>query len=123
MGSSYLQLYTAFTISMLLHEWCMFNAIHSDAGEFRFFMAQPLAITLEDFVQWCWRRTGLSERHSKIGRVAGYTWMFVWFSYCLPPFVQSQRAVGIMQEDSGAEWAMQLAQRHITAVITLGLTS
>ena len=115
-GSSYIQLYTAFTISMLLHKWCMFNAIHGEAGEFRFFMAQPLAITFEDFVQWCWRKSGYSERHPQFAQCMGYIWAFAWFSYCLPSFVQAQRTVGIMEADFGGEWAVQLAARHVALV-------
>ena len=101
----------------------MFNAIHNDAGEFRFFMAQPLAITFEDFVQWCWQKSGFSQRHQRIGRAIGYAWTFVWFSYCLPPFVLSQRAVGITRDDFGAEWAKELAQRHVFAVKAFLLTA
>ena len=109
LGSRYLQLYTAFTISMLLHEWCMFNAIHDDAGEFRFF---------EDFVQWCWRRLGCAEHHPKLGQFLGYTWTFMWFSYCLPPFVRTQRAVGIMGGDVGGDWASKLGQKHMMTITT-----
>ena len=116
-ASSYIQLYTAFTISWLLHKWCMFNAIHGEAGEFRFFMAQPLAITSEDFVQWCWRQSGYAERHPGAAKFVGYVWVFAWFSYCLPLFVQAQRAVGIMEADLGGSWAMQLAERHVAMMV------
>jgi hypothetical protein len=96
----------------------MFNAIHDDAGEFRFFMAQPLAITFEDFVQWCWRKSGFSARHPRMGKIIGYVWTFIWFSYCLPPFVRSQRAVGITGEDIGGDWALKLGQMHFGTMTT-----
>ena len=90
----------------------MFNAIHEDAGEFRFFMVQPLAITFEDLLQWYWQKSGFSEQRPRMGKAIGYAWTFVWFSYCLPPFVQSQRAVGITKEDFGGDWALKLGKMH-----------
>jgi hypothetical protein len=90
----------------------MFNAIRDDAGEFRFFMVQPLVITFEDLMQWCWRRFGFAKRHPRMGQAIGYAWTFVWFSYCLPPFVHSQRAVEIMGEDFAGDWASELGQKH-----------
>lgn len=95
----------------------MFNAIHSDTVELWFFMTQPLAITLEGFVQWCWKELGHSEQYTRFATYFGYLWVFVWFSYCLPPFVQAQRGVGIMDGDLGSEWITSAAENHVTLLM------
>lgn len=81
----------------------MFNVEARDMGEFVFFMAQPIAITLEDFAQWLWMQSGRAE-HTKgknqipLGRLAGYTWVLLWFSVSLPLYVKGCRDAGIVRD-------------------------
>jgi len=114
LSSKYLQLYLAFTLSMLLHEWNIFNATRKDGGEFRFFMLQPVIITCEDFIIWCYeKRYGKTEQKSRVLRWTGYFWTFMWFSFCLPQFCMGLLAVGILPPagyekayvSRGIEWA------------------
>ena len=54
-------------------------------------MSQPVIITIEDSVQWCWRQVsdGKTDRPlSGYEKLIGWLWTFVWFSYSLPPFVK-----------------------------------
>lgn len=117
LGSKYLQLYLAFTLSMLLHEWFIFNAVRHDVGEFRFFMAQPFAITAEDFLQWCWRNSGEDAQRFGVAIIVGHVWTFLWFSYCLPPFVHGLLDVGIIGADVGGPSMMSLGRKHVTAIL------
>ncbi|KXT15069.1 hypothetical protein AC579_1504 [Pseudocercospora musae] len=60
--SRYAQLYLTFFFSLMLHWYLIINATRKDGGEFNFFLSQPIIITIEDFVQYCWRRyTGRSR--------------------------------------------------------------
>ncbi|KAK3710599.1 hypothetical protein LTR37_010226 [Vermiconidia calcicola] len=113
-GSTYLQLYVAFTLSMLLHEWYIFNAVRHDAGEFWFFMLQPLAISVEDFAQWCSRRSGTKYRwpDPALRAVAAHFFTFMWFSYCLPPFIEGLLDAGIVSGDYRATQMLSLGHNH-----------
>ena len=116
LASKYLQLFAAFAMSMLVHEWNIFLAVRHDMGEFRFFMSQPLAISLEDFVQWWWQKRVRSGRYDNLDRAArlvGYTWTIGWFSYSLPPFVNGLLSAGdIIGGDYGGPWIMTLGKTH-----------
>lgn len=61
-------------------------------GWIQFFVWQAAAITMEDFVQWCWRRL-VGEAEEKSGRstssmllrtAIGYAWVTVNIWYSLP---------------------------------------
>jgi hypothetical protein len=98
---------------MLFHRWYMFNAVRRDVGEFRYFMAQPFAITLEDFVQWCWRQSVSDPSRNRmwpLAKTVGYVWTIAWFSYCLPNFALGLHRVGIHAADSGGKMMLELGQ-------------
>ncbi|KAA1468428.1 hypothetical protein DENSPDRAFT_927349 [Dentipellis sp. KUC8613] len=91
-GSSYTQLYTAFLLSGLLHTGGDYMASGSAsrflqsfattpllAHSLTFFLAQALAITLEDGVIALGRRVGFKE--SRRTRALGYAWTFAWFAW------------------------------------------
>lgn len=109
-----MQLYVAFAISLLVHEWSIFNAVRCDVGELWFFAPQPLIITLEDFVQWCWRiyrsHQGKTET-SPVAKVTGYIWTFAWFSICLSPFVEGLIQARIIGPGYAEPLAMDLGRR------------
>ncbi|EPQ52037.1 hypothetical protein GLOTRDRAFT_80193 [Gloeophyllum trabeum ATCC 11539] len=85
-SSSYIQLYVGFLVSGLVH-------IGGDAmvgkqylgASFPFFLAQAVAITLEDAVIAFASRVGLKKR---CPRFFGYVWVFVWFSICRAWYIQ-----------------------------------
>jgi hypothetical protein len=76
--SAYIQLYTAFLISGLIH------AAPSNAGALRFFVSQAVGITLEDIIIALAARIGL--RHQLFRRL-GYVWVSCWFVYSLSPWI------------------------------------
>lgn len=79
-----------------------------------FFMLQPVAITVEDFVQYCWRKaTGASrgKRLSSSEEVVGWTWTFLWFSYTLPVFASSLIECELLEADL-AKSAMFMGRKH-----------
>ncbi|CAO2654015.1 Nn.00g107480.m01.CDS01 [Neocucurbitaria sp. VM-36] len=102
LGSRYSQLYLSFLVSCLVHEFQMFSVVRRDMGEFVFFMSQPIAITLEDVVRWLWRQstsTGTpTNSHVHLPRLAGYIWVFLWFSLSLPLYVKGCRDAGIVRD-------------------------
>ena len=76
-------------------------------------MLQPLVITIEDAVRWCWRKySGRSEDDELTGfeRAVGWTWTFLWFSYCIPPYAKGLLDAKITAYDS--HWLLMLGQQH-----------
>lgn len=114
-ASSYVQLYVAFAMSCLYHEANIFHAARRDIGEFIFFMPQPIAITIEDLVQWCYRQiTGRTkdDKLTPFARSCGYLWVFIWFSYSLPPFVKGLRDAGIISDAIVGTWPFDVGIRY-----------
>ncbi|CAJ2504442.1 Uu.00g118360.m01.CDS01 [Anthostomella pinea] len=84
--SSYTTLYLAFMLSGTFHALsqrlmpCPIEVTDRErvVGFFQFFVWQAAAITLEDFVQWCWRQTaevhGQGDNHT-LARIIGYVWV------------------------------------------------
>lgn len=91
--SSYSTLYLAFLFSGIFHAISQRQmprpADVSDSdivvGFFLFFVWQAAAITVEDFAQWCWKRSagvhGLGESRYVV-RLVGYIWvtLSIWAS-------------------------------------------
>ena len=102
LGSRYSQLYLSFLVSCVVHEYQMFSVMRRDMGEFVFFMSQPVAITLEDVVRWLWRQSTSTKTphssHAHLPRLAGYIWVFLWFSLSLPLYVKGCRDAGIVRD-------------------------
>jgi hypothetical protein len=114
-ASGLCQLYFAFSISTLVHQYQMFNVTRRDMGEFAFFMSQPVAITTEGAVMAFWRRyicPRPNQMVSTVERLQGYVWVFVWFSYTLPIYLKGSRDAGIIRDaffgtapfDYGVSW-------------------
>jgi hypothetical protein len=85
--SKYTKLYTVFFVSTCIHWWFSFCGAADEQGNFRYFMGQAIAISAEDFVQWCWRGVAGGKRGdelNKIERLVGYVWTFCWFTYSMP---------------------------------------
>ncbi|KAI1792381.1 membrane bound O-acyl transferase family-domain-containing protein [Ganoderma leucocontextum] len=91
-ASSYSQLYTAFFLSGLLHSFGDLALGEPFSKSMPFFLANAVAITLEDGAISMARRLGVGSATKTKGkegppprwvRVLGYTWVFGWFSYSL----------------------------------------
>ncbi|THH16553.1 hypothetical protein EW146_g4107 [Bondarzewia mesenterica] len=86
-GSSYTQLYVAFIVSGLMH--CAGDAMvgwEYFGSSLPFFVLQALAITVEDGVIELYRRSGV-RLPLKVTRWIGYLWVFVWFSFSCPIYI------------------------------------
>jgi hypothetical protein len=86
-ASSYTQLYIAFLLSGLIH------LPPTDTGPFLFFFSQAVAITFEDVVIALAARAGL-KHSNKFLRCMGYIWVYCWFVYSLPYWVDFQLSSG-----------------------------
>ena len=115
LSSKYTQLYVAFFLSTLLHQWSIFNTARADVGEFRFFMSQAVIITLEDFLQHCWRGISGRKRSDELGgfeRSVGYVWTFGWMCWCLPPLMLGFIEAGTVGGSPESEWAIKQGTNH-----------
>jgi hypothetical protein len=95
-----MQLYLTFGISCLFHQCQMFNVARRDMGEFAFFMSQPVAITVEDFVRWAWRKA-VGRQGPQVKRfetAVGSVWMLIWFSLTLHLYVRGLLTTGVIQD-------------------------
>jgi len=86
--SSYIQLYTAFTISALIHTaGDIVVGAHHFGRSFPFFFIQAVAITLEDTAIALAKRTSLF--HSPfLARALGFTWVGFWFASLMPYVIE-----------------------------------
>ncbi|KIW04039.1 uncharacterized protein PV09_04861 [Verruconis gallopava] len=96
--SRYMQLYLSFGISCILHQFQMFNVTRRDMGEFNFFMSQAVAITIEDFVRWAWRKLHGSSPSRRFDLLMGYAWTFTWFSFSLHVYIKGLVAANVIED-------------------------
>ena len=68
-------------------------------GALKFFLAQPLLITFEDFIIAQGKRAGLTE--SRALRALGLVWVQLWFTICVPWWIQPQISAGLMENGMG----------------------
>ncbi|KAI0010928.1 hypothetical protein F4779DRAFT_260529 [Xylariaceae sp. FL0662B] len=114
--SRYLQLYLAFYISFCIHWWQQYVITRSDKGEFAFFMMQPVAITIEDFVQWVWGSIMNPKRRQNLHwfeLLVGYVWTVAAFTFTLTPYVKGMTGTGVVGlGNPGEKAAMTLGRQH-----------
>lgn len=85
-ASSYIQLYMGFLVSGLLHAWGDRQLDRSFGRSPSFFMAQAVAITVEDGVVALGKRLGVRE--SPVTRTLGRVWTYAWFVVSTPLLLQ-----------------------------------
>lgn len=99
LASALCQLYIAFGVSTVVHQFQMFNVTRRDVGEFAFFMSQPVVITLEGAVMWLWRRYVRRSRSIvQVEVLLGYVWVVFWLSFSLPIYLKGSRDSGIVHD-------------------------
>ncbi|KIJ61449.1 hypothetical protein HYDPIDRAFT_96601 [Hydnomerulius pinastri MD-312] len=87
-GSAFLQLFLAFLISGLVHVGGDAMLDFSRIGfSLQFFLLQPVAIIAEEIVISTARSAGIGR--GLCTRFAGYAWVFLWLSICLPPWLDN----------------------------------
>ncbi|KAJ6602301.1 membrane bound O-acyl transferase family-domain-containing protein, partial [Mycena sp. CBHHK59/15] len=98
-ASSYVQLYTAFLISALIHYFAETMALrHWRGGALRFFLLQAGAITVEDFLVFLARKTPFVRAPRRVVWAAGYAWTLAWFTLSLPGWQDPLNAAGQMDK-------------------------
>ncbi|RDB20662.1 Acetyltransferase sirH [Hypsizygus marmoreus] len=93
--SFYVQLYTAFLVSGIIHMHGL-----SDVRVLRFFLSQAVAITCEGAVLALGRGLGFSSQ-SWLLRCMGYVWVFCWLVYAMPPWWDSMKDTGVFDQGRG----------------------
>ncbi|KAI0897392.1 membrane bound O-acyl transferase family-domain-containing protein [Annulohypoxylon nitens] len=120
-GSRYLQLYSTFFISFCIHWFQSFNVSRHDNGEFSFFMLQPVIISVEDFLQWVWRKS-VDPKQKKdlawIETLVGYVWTIAAFTFTMRYVMRGWTSIGLIGGGSPEEKAaLQLGRQHGTAYV------
>ena len=95
--TTYFKFFTSFFISGLLHAVAEY-AIHqhfSEGSSIRFFVLQAVAITFEDAVIAIASCLGYK---SKAFRLIGFIWVFTWFTFSLPIWLDPLAHAGTMDE-------------------------
>ncbi|KAK7017724.1 membrane bound O-acyl transferase family-domain-containing protein [Favolaschia claudopus] len=121
-ASAYTQLYTAFLLSALLHVLSDYMVHRSLApwasGSLRFFLLQPLAITVEDFVLFVGRKMGLGREGKRdirllggwisMVRVLGYVWVTGWFVCTYSRWWSPMIRGGMVEKTLNLKWSVVL---------------
>ncbi|KAH8592489.1 membrane bound O-acyl transferase family-domain-containing protein [Bisporella sp. PMI_857] len=88
--SRYSQVWVAFLASAVMHHSGAMVAAYEDGGFWQaaYFMVQPVAYMMEDFVMFLGRRAGIEA--SGWTRAIGRLWVFLWFSVTMRFMVANQ---------------------------------
>lgn len=117
-SSRYLQLYSAFFISFATHWFQSYTVSRSDQGEFAFFMAQPVVISIEDFVAWVWKRSVAPKQRRRrslawLELYAGYVWTIAAFTITVRPIMRGWTDTGMVGSGGPDEVvALRLGSKH-----------
>ncbi|OJT06849.1 hypothetical protein TRAPUB_2288 [Trametes pubescens] len=100
-ASSQTQLYAAFFVSGLIHTACDAMVGKEYIGiRMKFFMANAVAITLEDTVIAAARRIGIGrEGPARWMKCIGYSWVVVWFYHACQPEMHYILPLGAAEEE------------------------
>ncbi|KAJ7197408.1 membrane bound O-acyl transferase family-domain-containing protein [Mycena pura] len=99
-ASAYVQLYTAFFLSAILHtisDYMMHRRL-TKSGSPLFFALQPVAITLEDFVLFFAWKTRMDVRPTMWWKLLGYIWVSAWFLCVYSPWLSPMVEGGLMDK-------------------------
>ena len=119
--SSYTQLYVGFAVSGLAHMLgdAMVGMQYLGTS-FPFFLAQAVAITVEDAVIGLARRAGIAPP-SYLTRVVGYAWVFIWFSISAPWLLNWQIAAGLGLSEAMPVSPVRHAARMLNETIKIDI--
>lgn len=94
----YFKVFVSFFLSALFHwagEIVASGGIWS-TGALEFFLLQGLMITIEDGVLYTCRCVGF--RATRWTKILGYVWVFLWFNWSLPYWIDIQYRNGTLGE-------------------------
>ena len=83
--TSRFKLFIAFFLSGLIHHAGEY-VIHQrwTGHSMEFFLLQAVAITCEDVIISLIARAGFSTKPNRFFKIIGFVWVFAWFTYSLP---------------------------------------
>lgn len=110
--TTYFKLFVSFFISGLMHAApdYIFHQNFSEGTSVRFFILQAVAITFEDTVIDIASRLGYKE--SKASKLIGFIWVFMWFTFCMPIWLDPQLHAGTVDEK-------MRAKEHVSLILGL----
>jgi hypothetical protein len=73
--------------------------MHHIGRSFPFFLIQAVAITFEDLVIHLARRTNLAFHSPLLAQMFGISWVFLWFSCLMPPFIRWSIDLGLTRTE------------------------
>ena len=95
---TYFKLFGSFAISGLIHYGGDYMLFQNWSGtSMRFFVLQAVAITFEDMVIALAARFGHTQQNT-VSRFIGYIWVFAWFTYSLPMWLDPIVHAGTMDD-------------------------
>ena len=117
-GSSYTQLYASFLLSGLIHA-CGDAMVGKKyfGSTFLFFPLQAVVITFEDIVIAVFRDSGY-KHGGPLTRLVGYIWVFMWFYYSTPLFIDWSLKAGMNKGGSLPFSVLQLLYTNTVNIFT-----
>jgi hypothetical protein len=96
--TTYFKLFTTFFISGLIHATGDYTLLQnfSEGTSIQFFLLQAVGITFEDGVIALGSRLGYKE--SNAFKLIGFAWVFAWFAFSLPLWLDPQVHAGTIDE-------------------------
>lgn len=91
----FVHFFVAFVISSAIHGGADFMVSRSAPITRNFFLYQPLGIGIELFAAWTSKRLGIPSP-VWFGRLMGYTWVILWFTWCGIEPIDAMIQSGIM---------------------------
>ena len=93
------KLFIAFFVSGLIHHSAEYVIYQKWAGRsMEFFLLQAVAITCEDIVISLATRAGFSSKRNRFYKFIGFVWVFAWFTYTLPIWLDKMIHAGMMDD-------------------------
>ncbi|KAF8990098.1 membrane bound O-acyl transferase family-domain-containing protein [Cyathus striatus] len=96
--TTYVELYTAFVLSGIMHtagDYRSYGSLHK-SGAMRFFFLQAIIITVEDGACWVAKYLGF-RRTTWWLRYLGYAWVTFWFTWTLPIWMEPMIRTGTVE--------------------------
>ena len=102
-----LTLFIAFFVSGLIHYGAEYVLYQKWAGNsMKFFLLQAVAIAFEAAIITLATKAGFSPKPTNFVKFIGFVWVFAWFTYCLPLWLDEVIHSGAM--DNGLDYSLVL---------------
>ncbi|KAF8800796.1 hypothetical protein BYT27DRAFT_7342306 [Phlegmacium glaucopus] len=93
------KLFIAFSVSGLIHHAAEYILYQKwDGHSVEFFLLQAVAITCENMIIKLVARAGFSSKPNRFFKFIGFLWVFIWFAYTLPLWLDKQSRAGLMDK-------------------------